>query len=380
MPLDPGSLRSLPLPELLQTARQLSVENASSMRRQELVAAILRESGGSSNDGGEGVLEILPDGFGFLRAPEYAFAPGADDIYVSPSQIRRFNLRTGDVVRGQVRAPKENERYFALIKVEAVNGENPEAVRDKVLFDNLVPVRPTRHLEIATDTVDTKLIEAVAPLRFGQRVAIVAGPRTGRTTLLTEIAQGLHQHHPKLSVLAVAVAERPEDVTELQRLIPGEVAATTFDEGDVRHLQVADMGIERAKRRVERREDVVVLLDSASRLVRAAAGAVAPSGRAVGGVDVAALHRIKRLLAAGRAVEEGGSLTLIYVVDPNDAFASELLGLETARIVLDPERAAAFRWPTIDPLRSWSAGTETTIDPATRARLATDEGVDALRR
>jgi transcription termination factor Rho len=224
------------------------------------------------------------------------------------------------------------------------------------------------------------MIEAVAPLRFGQRVAVVGGARSGRTTLLAELARGLRQHQPDLAILALVVAERPEDVTELQRIVPGEVAATTFDEGDVRHLQVADMGIERAKRRVERREDIVVLLDSASRLVRAAAGAVAPSGRAVGGVDVAALQRVKRLLAAGRAVEEGGSLTLIYVVDPADAFAAELLGIETARVVLDAERAAAFRWPTVDPLRSWSAGTEATIDAATRARLATDEGVDALRR
>lgn len=346
MPLDPGSLRSLPLPELLQMARACNVENASSMRRQELVAAILRESGSSQPNDGEGVLETLPDGFGFLRAPEYAYAPGADDIYVSPSQIRRFNLRTGDVVRGVVRAPKENERYFALIKVEAINGESPDTVRDKVFFDNLVPVHPSRALPTGLAALD-----AVAPLRFGQRVAVVGGARSGRTGLLLALAQALQTSHPDVPLVAIAVAERPEDVTELQRAVKGEVAATTFDEADTRHLQVVDMGVERAKRRVERREDVIVLLDSASRLVKAAAGVVTPSGRTLGGVDTAALHRVKRLLAAGRAVEEGGSLTFVYVVDPDEAGAAELLGHETARLTLDPAHGAG--WPPIDAARSW---------------------------
>jgi transcription termination factor Rho len=376
MPLpDPATLRSLTLPELVHTARGLNIENASSLRRQELIAAVLRAGNTAATSDGEGVLEILADGFGFLRAAEYGYLPGADDIYVSPSQIRRFNLRTGDIVRGQVRAPKENERYFALIKVEAINGENPEGAREKVFFDNLTAVHPRRRLVLGAGSPGAdpvRAIDTMAPLGFGQRSFLHAHGRAGVAPLLGALAEGIHRNHPEVALFTLLVAERPEDVTEAQRTLPGEVAATTFDEPEARHLQVAEMVTERAKRRAEARGDAVVLFDSVSRLVRAAAAAVPASGRVVGGpatptsgggphaaLDVAILHRVRRMLAAGRALEEGGSVTLIAVVDDSDPVSAELAGIANHRLVLhatgelDEARSGTERRELLDkPARS----------------------------
>ena len=318
MPAAPAQLRSLSLTDLVRAARGAGVENPAGLSRQELVAAVLREQQATE---GEGVLEILPDGFGFLRAPEFGYAPGADDIYVSPSQIRRFNLRTGDTVRGQVRAPKENERYFALIKVEQVNGESPDAARDKVLFDNLVPARPHRPME-----------GLPVALLHGSRVFLVGPARSGRTARLVALAQAIAAGHPGVALFTVLVAERPEDVPDLAKALPGEVAATTFDEQDTRHVQVAEMVVERARRRVEARQDAVVLLDSLTRLGRAANALAPAGGRAVNGLDVGALQRIKRLIAAARDTREGGSLTLVAVLDEGDPVERELAGYENARM------------------------------------------------
>ena len=335
---DPTAVRSLPLPELVQVARGLNIENASSLRRQELIAAVLRAGNPSATSDGGGVLEILPDGFGFLRAAEYGYLPGADDIYVSPSQIRRFNLRTGDSLRGQVRAPKENERYFALIKVEAINGDNPDAARDRVFFDNLTAVHPHVRLTLGAGSNGddpVRILDAHAPFGFGQRSFLRCPGRGGVGPVRDSIAAGIHKNHPRTALFTVLIAERPEDVTEAHRTLPGEVAATTFDEAESRHLQVAEMVIERAKRIVEAGGDAVVIVDSITRLIRAAAGAVQASGRLVGGVDAAIIQRIRRLLAAGRALEEGGSLTLVAVHDESDPLTVEFAGIENHRTVLD---------------------------------------------
>ena len=335
---DPTTLRALALPELVQTARSLNVENASSLRRQELIAAVLRTSSSAATSDGEGVLEILADGFGFLRAAEYGYLPGADDIYVSPSQIRRFNLRTGDVVSGQVRAPKENERYFALIKVEGVNGEGPDGARDKVFFDNLTPIHAKRRLLLGAGSQSgepVRVIDQVAPIGFGQRSFLRARGRSGVADVLHAIAAGVHRNHAEAALFSLILAERPEDVTEAHRTLPGEVAATTFDEAESRHLQVAEMVIERAKRRAEARGDAVVLFDSVTRLIRAGAGAVPPTGRVVAGVDAAIVQRARKLLAAARNLEEGGSLTMVAVVDDDDAVSAELAGIPNHQLVLD---------------------------------------------
>lgn len=345
---DPTALRSLPLHELVQAARGLNIENASSLRRQELIAAVLRAGNSSATSDGGGVLEILPDGFGFLRAAEYGYLPGADDIYVSPSQIRRFNLRTGDSLRGQVRAPKENERYFALIKVEAINGDNPDSARDRVFFDNLTAIHPHRRLTLGAGSAGdnpVRLLDGHAPLGFGQRSFLRAAGRGGVGPVRDAIAVGIHHNHPSVSLFTVLLAERPEDVTEAHRTLPGEVSATTFDEPEARHLQIAEMVIERAKRLAEAGGDAVVILDSVSRLVRAAAAAVPASGRVIAGIDAAILQRTRRILAAGRAIEEGGSVTLLAVLDEQDPVTTEFSGIENHRAVLDARGQ-------IDPVQS----------------------------
>ncbi len=349
MPLDLGSLRSQSIAELIQTARTCNIENASSLKKQDLVAAILRETGGATSDG-SGVLEILPDGFGFLRAPEYSFHPGSDDVYVSPSQIRRFNLRTGDLVGGQVRAPKENERYFALIKVERVNGDPPESAREKVLFENLTPVWPRRRLRLEDPAL--RLLVATAPVGFGQRALVVGPPRSGRTTLLQRLATEIARAHPDAALFVVLIAERPEEVTEAERTVPGTVLATTFDEPDTRHVQVAEMAIERAKRLVEHRRDVVMLFDSLDRFAAAAGGTGAPGSYGGGPLDPGALLRVRRVFGAARECEEGGSLTLFATADVDaqggGPVAHALGSAATCELRLDAEMARRGIWPALD--------------------------------
>ncbi len=303
-------LKEKKITDLLTIAKELGVEGASGLRKQDLIFAILNTT--SAKNGaifGEGVLEILPDGFGFLRAPDANYLPGPDDIYISPSQIRRFNLRTGDTVSGQIRPPKEGERYFALLKVAEVNFENPAVAREKTLFDNLTPLYPDQRLtlESAPDNLSARVIDLAAPVGKGQRALIVAPPRTGKTVLLQNIANSITANHPEVYLIVLLIDERPEEVTDMQRTVNGEVISSTFDEPATRHVQVAEMVIEKAKRLVEHKRDVVILLDSITRLARAYNTVVPPSGKILsGGVDSNALHKPKRFFGAARNIEEGG--------------------------------------------------------------------------
>jgi transcription termination factor Rho len=309
------TLKAKKISELAQIAKGFSVEGASNMRKQELIFAILgAQTEQSGLVYGEGVLEILPDGFGFLRAPDYNYLPGPDDIYVSPSQIRRFNLRTGDIISGQIRPPKEGERYFALLKVEAINYEETEKARDKILFDNLTPLYPNEqlHLEHGPEEFTTRLIDLFTPIGKGTRGLIVAPPRTGKTIMLQNIAHGITRNHKEVVLIVLLIDERPEEVTDMQRSVEGEVISSTFDEPATRHVQVAEMVIEKAKRLVEHGRDVVILLDSITRLARAYNTVVPPSGKILsGGVDSNALHKPKKFLGAARNIEDGGSLTIL---------------------------------------------------------------------
>src|SRR5438128_5508222 len=313
--LDIRVLKEMKLPDLSKLAKDLGVENATGMRKQDLIFSVLQaQTEKSGLIFSEGVLECLQDGFGFLRAPEYNYLPGPDDIYVSPSQIRRFDLRTGDTVSGQVRPPKEGERYFALIKVDAINFEPPEEARNKIFFDNLTPLYPQARLKMATtkDNFSGRVMDLLTPIGRGQRGLIVAAPRTGKTMLLQSIANSITANHPEVSLIVLLIDARPEEVTDMQRSVRGEVIASTFDEPATRHVQVAAMVIEKAKRLVEHKRDVVILLDSITRLARAYNTIVPPSGKVLsGGVDSNALQRPKRFFGAARNIEEGGSLTII---------------------------------------------------------------------
>jgi len=309
------TLKEKRIGELAQLAKTFNIDGVAVMRKQELIFAILQaqteKNGAISADG---VLEILPDGFGFLRAPDANYLPGPDDIYVSPSQIRRFNLRTGDVVSGQIRPPKDGERYFALLKVEMINFEEPERARDKILFDNLTPLYPDSQLGLEHDPKEftTRIIDLVSPVGKGQRGLIVAAPRTGKTMMLQHIAHGITQNHPDVVLIVLLIDERPEEVTDMQRSVQGEVVSSTFDEPATRHVQVAEMVIEKARRLVEHGNDVVILLDSITRLARAYNAVVPPSGKILsGGVDSNALRGPKKFFGAARNIEEGGSLTII---------------------------------------------------------------------
>ncbi|TNE44381.1 MAG: transcription termination factor Rho [Deltaproteobacteria bacterium] len=310
-----NDLKNKKVTELHQMAREMGIENASGLRMQELIFAILQAQ--TDREGqiyGEGVLEVLPDGFGFLRSPDYNYLPGPDDIYVSPSQIRRFNLRTGDTVSGQIRPPKESERYFALLKVERVNFEEPEVARNKILFDNLTPLYPNKRLNLEHDpgSYDTRIINLMTPIGRGQRALIVSPPRAGKTVLLQNIANSITTNNPDIMLIVLLIDERPEEVTDMQRSVQGEVISSTFDEPASRHVQVAEMVIEKAKRLVEHKKDVVILLDSITRLARAYNSVVPPSGKILsGGVDSNALHKPKRFFGSARNLEEGGSLTII---------------------------------------------------------------------
>ncbi|MGH7300167.1 MAG: transcription termination factor Rho, partial [Candidatus Rokuibacteriota bacterium] len=309
-----SELKDKTIADLNNVAKELGVQGTSGLRKQELIFKILQ--GQAERDGlifAEGVLEVLPDGFGFLRAPDYNYLPGPDDIYVSPSQIRRFDLRTGDTISGQVRPPKDSERYFALLKVEAINFETPEQARDKTLFDNLTPLYPMERirLEHDSDNLTTRAMDLLCPIGKGQRGLIVAAPRTGKTVLLQNLANAIAKNHPEVYLIVLLIDERPEEVTDMQRSVKGEVISSTFDEPPQRHVQVADMVIEKAKRLVEHKRDVVILLDSITRFARAHNAVIPSSGKVLsGGLDANALQRPRRFFAAARNVEEGGSLTI----------------------------------------------------------------------
>jgi transcription termination factor Rho len=332
------------------------------MRKQDLIFALLQSE--IDKNGliyGEGVLEILPDGFGFLRAPDYNYLPGPDDIYVSPSQIRRFNLRTGDTVSGQIRPPKESERYFALLKVEIVNYENPEIARDKILFDNLTPLYPMQRITLETekDNLSARVMDLLTPIGKGQRGLIVSPPRTGKTMLLQTIANSITNNHPEVMLIVLLIDERPEEVTDMQRSVKGEVISSTFDEPAQRHVQVAEMVIEKAKRLVEHNKDVVILLDSITRLARAYNTVVPPSGKVLsGGVDSNALHKPKRFFGAARNIEEGGSLTIIAtaLIDTgsrmDEVIFEEFKGTGNMEIYLERKLADRRVFPAIDINRS----------------------------
>jgi transcription termination factor Rho len=360
--LDLAVLKEMGIQKLAAVAKSLEIPGAAAMKKQELVFQILRAQ--AEKEGlifSEGVLEILPDGFGFLRAPEYCYLPGPDDIYVSPSQIRKFDLRTGDTISGQIRPPKEDERYFALIKVDAVNFEPPDRAKDKIFFDNLTPLYPQNRLklETAAEAVSTRILDLMTPLGKGQRALIVAAPRTGKTMLLQAIANAITANHPEVVLIVLLIDERPEEVTDMQRSVHGEVISSTFDEPADRHVQVAEMVMEKAKRLVEHRKDVVILLDSITRLARAYNTIVPPSGKVLsGGVDSNALQRPKRFFGAARNVEEGGSLTIIAsaLVETgsrmDDVIFEEFKGTGNAEIVLDRKLTDKRIFPSIDINRS----------------------------
>jgi transcription termination factor Rho len=356
--LDLVELKDMSIQNLNQVAKDMGVLNAAGLRKQELIFKILQTQAEKSGlIFSEGVLECLPDGFGFLRAPEYNYLPGPDDVYVSPSQIRRFDLRTGDTVSGQIRPPKEGERYFALIKVDAINFEPPEEARNKIFFDNLTPLYPDGRLKLETvrDNFSGRVMDLITPIGKGQRGLIVAPPRTGKTMLLQSIANSVTSNHPEVTLIVLLIDERPEEVTDMQRSVRGEVISSTFDEPATRHVQVAEMVIEKAKRLVEHKKDVVILLDSITRLARAYNTIVPPSGKVLsGGVDSNALQRPKRFFGAARNIEEGGSLTIIAtaLIDTgsrmDDVIFEEFKGTGNMEIHLDRKLIDKRVFPAID--------------------------------
>jgi transcription termination factor Rho len=360
--LDLVELKDMSIQKLNQIAKDLGVQGFAGLRKQELIFKILQVQAEKSGlIFSEGVLECLPDGFGFLRAPEYNYLPGPDDVYVSPSQIRRFDLRTGDTVSGQIRPPKEGERYFALIKVDAINFEPPEEARNKIFFDNLTPLYPQARLKMETvkDNFSGRVMDLLTPIGKGQRGLIVAAPRTGKTMLLQSIANSITANHPEVSLIVLLIDERPEEVTDMQRSVKGEVISSTFDEPAARHVQVAEMVIEKAKRLVEHKKDVVILLDSITRLARAYNTVVPPSGKVLsGGVDSNALQRPKRFFGAARCIEEGGSLTIVAsaLVDTgsrmDDVIFEEFKGTGNMEIHLDRKLMDKRVFPAIDISKS----------------------------
>jgi transcription termination factor Rho len=366
-------LKDMKITDLNKFAKELSVNGTSGLKKQDLIFKILQAQ--AERDGlmfGEGVLEILPEGFGFLRSSNYNYLPCPDDIYISPSQIRKFDLRTGDTVSGQIRPPKEGEKYFALLKVEAVNFENPEIVKDKILFDNLTPVYPKERfvLEHAVDEVSTRIMDLLTPIGRGQRGLIVAQPYSGKTVLLQKIANAITKNHPEAMIIVLLIDERPEEVTDMQRLVKGEVISSTFDEPAERHVQVAEIVLEKAKRLVEHKKDVVILLDSITRLARAYNTVVPHSGKILtGGMDSHALHKPKRFFGAARAIEEGGSLTIIAtaLVDTgsrmDEVIFEEFKGTGNMELQLDRNLFQRRIYPAIDIKRSNTRREELLIDP-----------------
>ncbi|HUJ17388.1 MAG TPA: transcription termination factor Rho [Nitrospirota bacterium] len=365
-------LKGKSIAELTSMADDLKVEGVSGMRKQELIFAILQAQ--TEKNGmifGEGVLEILPDGFGFLRAPDYNYLPGPDDIYVSPSQIRRFNIRTGDTVSGQIRPPKEGERYFALLKVDAINYEDPEISRSKILFDNLTPYYPEKKIKLEHAPTDytTRAMDLITPIGMGQRGMIVAPPRTGKTMLLQAIAKAVIKNHPDIKLIVLLIDERPEEVTDWQRQVKAEIISSTFDEPPQRHVQVADMVSERAKRLVEHKKDVVILLDSITRLARAHNAIIPASGKVLsGGLDANALQRPKRFFGAARSIESGGSLTILAtaLVDTgsrmDDVIFEEFKGTGNMELHLDRKLVDKRVFPAIDINASGTRKEELLVD------------------
>ena len=374
-----SELKKKDIASLIQIAKDYDIENANGMRLQDLIFALLQAQ--TRRNGivyGSGVLETLPDGFGFLRAPDYNYLPGPDDIYVSPSQIRRFNLRTGDTIAGQIRPPKESERYYALLKVEEVNFKSPDIASEKILFDNLTPLFPNNRLKLERGDRDmtTRIIDLAAPIGMGQRALIVAPPRTGKTMILQSIANSISTNHPDVDLIVLLIDERPEEVTEMQRSVKGEVVSSTFDEPATRHVQVADMVIEKAKRLVEHRRDVVILLDSITRLARAYNSVVPPSGKILsGGVDSNALHKPKRFFGAARKIEKGGSLSIIATAltetgsKMDEVIFEEFKGTGNMELQLDRRIANRRIFPAIDLVSSSKRRDDLLLDENTIKRM-----------
>jgi transcription termination factor Rho len=372
-------LKKMKINDLTTMAKEVKIEGASGMPKQELIFALLQAR--SEQNGlifGEGVLETLPDGFGFLRAPDSNYLPGPDDIYISPSQIRRFSLRTGDTISGQIRPPKDTERYFALLKVEGVNHEDPEISREKILFDNLTPLYPDRRVKLETksDNYSSRIMDLMTPLGKGQRGLIVAPPRTGKTMLLQNIANSVSANHKDIHKIVLLIDERPEEVTDMERNVDAEVISSTFDEPQQRHVQVAEMVIEKAKRLVEHKRDVLILLDSITRLARAYNATVPPSGKILsGGLDSNALHKPKRFFGAARNVEQGGSLTIIAtaLIDTgsrmDEVIFEEFKGTGNMEIHLDRKLTDRRVFPSIDINRSGTRKEELLLDPADLNRI-----------
>ena len=372
-------LKKMKINELTHMAKDFSIEGATGMPKQDLIFSLLQAH--SERSGliyGEGVLETLPDGFGFLRAPDSNYLPGPDDIYISPSQIRRFNLRTGDTVSGQIRQPKDTERYFALLKVEQVNHEDPEISREKILFDNLTPLYPNKRVKLETtaDNLLSRIMDLMTPLGKGQRGLIVAPPRTGKTMLLQNIANSVSANHKDIHKIVLLIDERPEEVTDMQRNVDAEVISSTFDEPQQRHVQVAEMVIEKAKRLVEHKRDVLILLDSITRLARAYNATVPPSGKILsGGLDSNALHKPKRFFGAARNVEEGGSLTIIAtaLIDTgsrmDEVIFEEFKGTGNMEIHLDRKLTDRRVFPSVDINRSGTRKEELLLEAADLNRI-----------
>ena len=377
-------LKSKSPADLLAFAEELSIENASTLRKQDMMFAILKQL--AENDVsiyGRGVLETLADGFGFLRSPESNYLPGPDDIYVSPSQVRKFGLRNGDTVEGEIRSPKDGERYFALLKVNQINFEEPDVVRHRINFDNLTPLYPDERLRLETEKQDTKqedptcrVIDLISPIGKGQRALVIAPPRTGKTVMLQNIAKSIAHNHPEVYLIVLLIDERPEEVTDMDRTVNGEVISSTFDEPATRHVQVAEMVIEKAKRLVEHRRDVVILLDSITRLARAYNTVVPSSGKVLtGGVDANALQRPKRFFGAARNIEEGGSLSIIAtgLIDTgsrmDEVIFEEFKGTGNSELILDRKLSDKRTFPTIDITKSGTRKEELLVDKATLSKM-----------
>ena len=374
-----AELKEKNITELTKIARTMELPGSSGLRKQDLIFKILQAQ--SEKEGhifAEGVLEILPDGYGFLRSPDYNYLPGPDDIYVSPSQIRKFDLKTGDTISGQVRPPHEGEKYFALVKIEAVNFESPDEARNKILFDNLTPLYPQERLKLETarENISARVMDLLTPLGKGQRGLIVSPPRAGKTMLLQNVANSITTNHPEVVLMVLLIDERPEEVTDMQRSVKGEVISSTFDEPAARHVQVAEMVIEKAKRLVEHKRDVVILLDSITRLARAYNTIVPPSGKVLsGGVDSNALQRPKRFFGSARNIEEGGSLTIIAtaLIDTgsrmDDVIFEEFKGTGNSEIILERKLVDKRTFPAIDIQRSGTRKEELLIQKEDLARI-----------